>query len=318
MKVALITSWPPELCGIASNSVNVVNHKAADVEYKIIEGCAWARPFTEAQVLNESQDCDIVHLSYERNLHAGLSPAVFHRLREQGKKLVITYHNVWPGDHQDDNMLAVFDAIVSQDPASPAERGFIYIPQGVMEITPSERVERKLGTAGFPTAIKGGHLVAQVARTLGLGMLIFAPTSRHADAVWMANEIRKQVPEAEIVHDFLPQEVVATRLSECLATVWAYGAHGAQSGISGSVRLGLAARRPIVVSRCGMYRDLWYKSEHSDEICWLESEQPTVESMLPAVEEAIQEKKRPLTIARDMSWVTAGEKYAEVYRKLLQ
>ena len=179
MKVGLITSWPPELCGIASNSVNIVQHRATDVEYKIIEGCSWARPFTHEFITREARDCDIVHLAYERNLHAGVYPKTFYDLKEQGKKLVITYHNVWPGDHQDDAMLAPFDVVVSQDPKSPEERGFTYIPQGIMNVATvsDDRVEMKLGQAGFPTQFKGGHILARVAQALNLGVLMFAPTS---------------------------------------------------------------------------------------------------------------------------------------------
>jgi hypothetical protein len=321
MRVALITSWPPELCGIASNSVNVVNHRAEDVEYKIIEGCAWARPFRHEQVIRESADCDIVHLSYERNLHAGLGPQTFRELREMGKKLVITYHNVWPGDHQDDHMLECFDTVVSQDPKSPEERGFVYIPQGIMNVdtVADDKVAKKLGQAGFPTQFKGGHIMARVAQTLNLGVLMFAPTSIHADAQWMENAVRHHVPNAEVVRQFLPQEQIVKRLSECLVVVGLYATHSGQSGISGSIRLQLASKRPTVLSRCGMYRDLF---GYEDELYFLDSDVPSFENVLPVVARAVEDAeagkaKRPNRVVKDMDWWKAGRLYAEIYRKLM-
>lgn len=320
MKVGLVTSWPPEICGIGSNSVNIVRHKEPDVEYKIIEGSAWAFPFTDEQVMEESQDCDIIHLAYERNLHAGLTPKVFQELRKQGKKTVITWHNVWPGDHQDDDMLEAFDVVVTQDPISPQERGFVYIPQGVLEVetVPDDKVEMKLGTAGFPTFFKGGHIMAQVAKELGLGMLMFAPQSIHSNAHSIDREVRRILPEAEIEHEFLPQAVIAKRLSECVMTLWLYWFHPGVSGISGSVRLGLAAKRPIVVSRCGMYRDLF----PSQEIYFVESDSPTVVDVTPVVQKILEDvklgkEKRPRRIVEDMAWSKCSKLYADVYKRLM-
>ena len=321
MKVALVTSWPPEICGIASNSVNVVNHRQPDVEYKIIEGCSWARPFRHEQVIQQAMDCDIVHLSYERNLDAGLGPGTFRKLREMGKKLVITYHNIWPGDHQDDWMLAEFDVVVSQDPKSPEERGFTYIPQGIMnvETVPDDKVELKIGTAGFPTQFKGGHILARVVGALGLNMLMFAPSSIHADADWMERVVKRYVPGAEVIREFLPQECIVNRLSECLVTAGLYATIAIQSGISGSVRLMLGAKRPIVASNCGMYRDL---RDYEDEIYFIGSDVPTFENVLPIMTKAVEDAKagrakRPTRIVEDMDWWKCGKLYAEVYRKLM-
>jgi hypothetical protein len=320
LKVALITTWPPEMCGIAQNAVNIVAYKQPDVEYKIIDGSVYSgKPVTYQRILDESVGCDLVHLSYERNIHRGIPPEAFQACRLRGQKSVITYHNVWPGDHQDDAILNVFDVVVSQDPASPAERGFVYIPQGVVSTVVRPGCEMKLGTAGFLNPMKGAWVMAGVAAQLGLGVLVFAPRCQHSYNVeGLRSLLQSTVRNFEIVEEFLTQEQVACRLSECAVTTWLYQAHGAQSGISGSARLGLAARRPMVVSRCGMYRDLWYEGKYDDEIYFLESDSPTVANVLPVVQEALEGKKRPNKIVWDMSWVKAGEKYAEVYRGLMQ
>jgi len=321
IKVGLITSWPPEQCGIASNSVNIVKHKLPDVEYRIIEGCSWARPFSHKQIMNESQDCDIVHLAYERNLMAGLYSRTFHELKKAGKKLVITYHNVWPGDHQDDDMLGPFDVVVSQDPKSPGERGFTYIPQGIMQVesVPDSEVEMKIGMAGIPTQFKGGQILAVVAKELGLSILMFAPATIHANADWMAKAVRLYVPDAEIVHEFPEQGYIVGRLSECIVNVGLYATHAGQSGISGSIRLQLGARRPVVLSRCGMYRDLY---DYEDELYLMDTDVPTVENTLPWVKKALDDAKagkakRPHRIVREMDWWKCGALYGDVYRKLL-
>jgi glycosyltransferase involved in cell wall biosynthesis len=156
--------------------------------------------------------------------------------------------------------------------------------------------------------------MARIAQHLGLSMLMFAPESKHGDARGVAHKIRQMVPQAEIVFEFLPQEEIATRLSECAVTCWFYKAHSIQSGISGSVRLGLAAGRPIVISRCGMYRDTFH---YEDEIYFVPSDTPTFENALPVVQEALKGEKCPNRIIKDMSWQRCGRLYDEIYRKLL-
>ena len=320
IKVALVTTWPPELCGIASHSTNIVRYRAPDVEYRIIQ-----RPFAHDQILGESVDCPIVHFSYEWGLHGHIPSTWIDELKVRGQKVVCTFHNIWPDDGSFAITMDAFtrknatvracDAVVVQDPHTDPTDGFIYIPQGVMEVPKSEQVEPKIGTAGFPSEAKGAPIMARVARELGLGFLLFAPISRHADAHGMAEKIRQQVPQAEVVFDFLPQEQIATRLSECVVTVWAYKAHYGQSGISGSVRLGVAAGRPMVITRCGMYRDLWQDWE--DEIYVIPADTPTFENMLPVVQEALKGEKRPNRILKEHSWKRCGELYRKVYGKLL-
>lgn len=317
MRVALITSWPPVLCGVAEYNQNLVKHKAADVEYKIIQGASWDKPFTDDQVLNESQDCDIVHLSWERGLMRGLTPGVFNHLRGQRKKLVISYLNIWPGgpNGEDTQMISRFDVILSHDAVMAKQHNYVYIPHGILEAdaVPDDKVEMKLGMAGFPKHNKGGHIMAQVARELGLGILMFAPHSMHADAPGAAAHARTFVPGAEIVHDFMPQEHIVRRLSECVVNCALWCTHDEESGVSGSVRFGIGAKRPVVISRAPMYRDLF---PYEDELYFVDTQFPTFENVLPVVKEALEAKKRPDRIMKDMNWTRVAEQHAEVYRGL--
>jgi hypothetical protein len=317
MRVGLITSWPPERCGVASNSVNMVEHKADDVEYLIIEGCAWRKPFTDSQVLLESEDCDIVHLTYERNLHRGLTPWVFEELRRRGKKTVITYYNIWPGDHQDDQMVKAFDVVIVPDQVEAKLRGYAYVPHGVMEIAGLSQVTQvpTLGTAGFPTEAKGSLIMAEVCQELGLRFFMVAPISIHADAMLMRAEVERRCQNSLFVHDFLRQEDIIRQLSSCTLTAWLYRAIPSQSGFSGSIRLGCAAKRPMVASMAGMYRDLF---GYDDEINFVRTETPTFKSVLPVVQYALEHpEKKPDRVVKDQSWKKCGQMYAEIYRKAL-
>jgi hypothetical protein len=148
---------------------------------------------------------------------------------------------------------------------------------------------------------------------------MFAPTSIHADANWMERAVRSYVPEAEIIREFLPQEYIVARLSESIVNVALYAAHSGQSGISGSIRLALGAMRPLVLSRCGMYRDLF---SYEEELYFLDSDVPTFENVLPVVAKALQDadngvEKHPMSVVGDMSWWRCGRMYAQIYRDLL-
>lgn len=203
MRVALITSWPPEVCGIASDSLLLVNH-IVGVDYTIID-----RPFTQERVMGLSADCDVVHLRYERNLQVAVDPQWFHALRAQGKKTVVTWGNAWPGDHQDDAMISVFDAVVVQDPQMhQPEKNWFYVPQGIMRVPVQTEIKPQIGTAGFPNYWKGSLVMAEVAEALGLKFLDFAPISRHADALGMRKEIEKRCHNCEFIHEFLPMEQI--------------------------------------------------------------------------------------------------------------
>lgn len=317
MRVGLVTSWPPWKCGIAEYGVNLTKHKQPDVEYKIIVGASWAKPFTDEQVFSEAQDCDIVHMSWEYGMMLPLTPEPFFKLRNQGKKLVLSYHNVWPGGPKPEHaaMFPPFHTILSHDKQAAEEYGYTHIPHGIVEAetVSDDKVERKLGMAGFPKFNKGGHIMARVAKELGLGVLLFAPHSIHADAGGTSAYVRTFVPDAEIVHDFMPHEYIVRRLSECIATCGLWATHSQESGVSGSVRLGIGAKRPVVATRALMYRDL---RPYDDEIYFVESDTPTFENVLPVVKQALEGKKRPNRIIKDMNWTKVAEMHAQVYRGL--
>jgi glycosyltransferase involved in cell wall biosynthesis len=324
ISVALLTTWE-ERCGIYSHSLNIVNHRVPGIEYIIVP-----RPWSVEQILVAAEPCQVVHVSYEHTLHGHLvGTGIFQRLREMGKITVCTFHNFWPDDGRyaisspfytrQNPILKEFDAVVVQDSHTDPKDGFIYIPQGVMDVPKASTVEPKLGTAGFPTEAKGSLIMARVAQHLGLGVMQFMPESKHADTHGMAARIRNMVPTADLYFDFHPQEYIATRLSECLLTCWLYRVFAGQSGIAGSVRLGLAAGRPVVVSRAGMYRDLF---DYEDEIYFVDSDQPTSENVLPVVQKVLADikagnPKRSDRIIKECSWRKCGQMYADLYRKLL-
>jgi len=328
ISVALLTTWE-ERCGIYSHSLNIVNHRVPGIEYIIVP-----RPWSVEQILVAAEPCQVVHVSYEHTLHGHLvGTGIFQRLREMGKITVCTFHNFWPDDGRyaisspfytrQNPILKEFDAVVVQDSHTDPKDGFIYIPQGVMDVSRASTVEPKLGTAGFPTEAKGSLIMARVACELGLGVMQFMPESKHADARGMAAKIRSMVPAADLYFGFHPQEYIASRLSECLMTCWLYRAFPSQSGIAGSVRLGVAAGRPMVITRCGMYRDIWQSETYSQEVYCIDSDTPTFENVLPVVQRVLADieagnPKRPQRILVDAAWKRCGQLYAELYNRLLE
>jgi hypothetical protein len=121
-------------------------------------------------------------------------------------------------------------------------------------------------------------------------------------------------PQAEIRTDWAPKSEIVPWLAECKATAFAY--MGANGGISGAVRLGLATGKPTVISQCRQFRDLLENYRDSVHVI----EQPpafSVADVRRALEQALAVgSKRPDRILDDMAWRKCAARYKSIYESL--
>lgn len=301
MRVALITTWN-ERCGIAEYAkglVQAMGHVNKDISFKVFE-----RPWNDLTP-SALQDCDVVHLNYEPGLFQFIiNTGTVESWKLFGKKTVLTLHTSHEGNNRS-LFTNVFHRVVVHEKTTD---GFTHIPMGLLPLHEDAYVpvEKDLvGTAGFPFPWKGFSEVADATARLGLRCLVIAPESRHWNTYEVQQDIKRRNPNSTYLTEWMEEATVKVALARCAVNVFAYG--GGNSGISGAVRLGLASRRPIVISRCRQFRDLF---EYPDEVTVIGS------SLTEAIQSAIaeQETRKPKRILEDMNWIECARKYEQVYK----
>lgn len=297
MKIALVTTWD-ERCGIAEYAKDLVE-SSDGVEWDII-----GRPFDINRALQS--DAPIVHVNHEPGLFSNWDHISVNRLKAVGKKTVCTWHT---SSYDNRNgFTSAFDTVVVHEDTTD---GFIHIPHGIYDWNGPVESKDAVATAGFPFPWKGFHQVAEAARDLGIGFRAMIPESPHGDANRFKNELLSIHTGAEIRTDWAPKSEVVPWLAECKVQAYCY--HGANGGISGAVRLGLATGRATVISQCRQFRDLL--EHYSEEVFTLS--QINGNEIRNRIDEALKKDIRPTRILKDMSWKRCAGLYKQVYESLL-
>lgn len=307
MKIGLVTTWR-EKCGIAEYASNMVKSMSSSkYQFQIIN-----RPFAPSQIVAEAYDCDIIHFNFEPGLMGHIGDDVIRSLKAMGKKTVLTLHTT----HEGDNRNAFTDSFNQVIVHEQTTDGFKVIPHGAEEVSFSGLVNLEkepknvIGTAGFPFPWKGFHEVALTAEMLGMGVLVIAPETNHIDTWVMEKCIKGACTNVEYVTDYLPTEEVINKLHECKVNVFNY--HGGNYGISGAVRLGISAQRPLVISRSRQFRDLF---SYEPEITVADNTSP--EAVKAAVELALENNRIPETALNNMKWSRVSRDIESVYERLM-
>jgi hypothetical protein len=317
MKIALFTSGD-ERCGIAEygkNLQNSIQQLKPDIE--------WLNYYHNnpdiSSPVGRFKETDIVVINYEPGLFTWLTASTIRGWKSYGKKMVLILHTSHEGDNRTE-FTNTFDRVIVHE---KTQDGFTYIPMGITDIDFEEsnksgnicdfiRIDTiRIGTAGFPFNWKGFHPLAIACQRFGFQFRCIMPESRHVDIEPMRKVILEANPSAEIITDWLPEREVIQKLHDCHVNVFAY--EGGNLGISGAVRLGIAAKRPLVISKCRQFRDLI--EDYSDEVIILE--EYSVEGIIAAIGKAIGSKRIPDRIIRDMNWKVVGEKYVQVFKELV-
>lgn len=306
MKVLIVTSGD-ERCGIAEYGKYLIQYLPDVVKTSTATHTMGWEAVCNCAV---GDAADIVVFNYEPGLFHWLTPAQVMHLRNIGKKTVLILHTSHEGDNRSD-LTRAFDRVVVHEQTS---EGFVHIPMGIPIIDVLEDQAfpyTYLGSVGFPFPWKGFEKVAHAANILNFGCHIIAPESHHVNAIEFKNRIKLINPQFRVDTEWFEDYYVVETLADNRVNVFAY--EGGNYGISAAVRLGLASKRPLVLSRCRQFRDLF---QYDDEIEFIDSTEPV--AIVAGVERVLQSGKRPKRVLEDMNWKVVGEKYVNVFEELMK
>lgn len=256
-------------------------------------------------------NADILHVNYEPGLFRWLGAEHIAAAKAMGKRTVMTLHTSAEGNNRH-GLSAVFDRVVVHEQTT---EGYTHIPEGVpvykfSAVDGEDKGANVIGTVGFPFSWKGFHQVAIASSLLGMGCVVIAPESPHADTYAMEAVCRAAQPSIQYIKDWLSDGATIEVLHDCAVNVFAYA--GGNYGISGAVRLGLAAGRPIVCTRNRQFRDLY---AYENEVTFINSQDPN--EIARGVQEALAKGVVPNQILKDMSWEVVGKQYQELYKSMM-
>ena len=315
MKVLLVSSWGTA-CGIADFGAQLAEAVyTADPSIHFIpcpEGLdPAALPPTDAY--------DVVFLNFHLGLHSRWQPEHITRLKDSGKPAVVDFHDtrgeVEP-DARQASLYDVADAFIVHEPCLGLPRAYL-IRQGVHDwVAPTLYDQRTggwnggrpiLGTCGFNFPWKNFDRLAAVTAEAGWAYLVCSNNASVEDeARWKTSN-----PHTLVQRGFLQTATIVSMLAGCDATVFAYEC--ANSGTSGAIRLGLAARKPLIAwNSCRQFRDV----SDRDEILWCGGfdHLPKVlahQVMIGRVDPGI------VALAARDSWANQAAKYAAIFNGLV-
>jgi hypothetical protein len=276
LRVLLVTTWGTA-CGIAEHSMML---KAAvegvDPAVEIVPEPEALNPFTK---LTLPGTFDVLHLNYQASLHSRWTPLVIQAWKAEhpAVPVVVTYHDTGvPNSDQCKAICDAADAVVVHEPFDDLPVGKVRywrmgVPAAVDWVLPTLTLDLRLtrpvlGTVGFPFPWKCYDELCRVTAANGWGLLLLAPgATREQVQQWQTLN-----PYGQGFTQFLPQAEVIARLQACDATAFTYVGHN--TGQSGAILQGIAARKPVIALRtCRQMRALALDPLGEETICWAET-----------------------------------------------
>lgn len=333
--VLLVTTWGAA-CGISEHSAYLVDAvRACGLVKGLIQGDQVnIQPSAEAldpawvfgAYRQDHPMPPILHLNYHRALHSRWTPDQVERAKDLGSKIVITFHDT---REEADDLLRAFarlaDRLIVHEPVDwPGPlldlSNVSYWRQGVPDYPATTKLPRTdawkfrqpiVGTVGFPFPWKNYDLLCHAAAEAGWGVLLLAPnaTPEQIRTWWTIN------PASHVIPTFTPREKVVEYLAGCDATAFLYTC--ANTGTSGAIRQGLAARKPVIAQRgCRQFRDLQLDPAAAQAITWTGGTVDHVAALLSLCPLRRVDPEVIRVAARD-SWAGMGQRYTHLYHQLL-
>lgn len=285
MRVLLVSSWDVP-CGIAEHSQLLI--QAVLQADRTIELIPAAEALDPAWVLHELSHpkcaIDLIHLNHHDGLHSRWTAGHVEEIVTQSLvPVLVTYHDTTQ-DPSPTSKLAqlalVASSVVVHEPLSvhsgikaiywrqgvpaPSVRPAIYDPlplafqwrdgEGVIYAEPWKAYPQQpvLGSVGFNFPWKNFDALAKITGEEGWALVLLSHNATDADETrW-----RSLNSSILVVRKFLPQDVVINYLAGCDATAFMYEC--ANTGTSGAIRQGIAARKPVIaLQSCRQFRDLF-------------------------------------------------------------
>lgn len=315
MKVLFVTS-PNERCGIREYGRMLLEELAGDNEVEV-EECTNPDSFTLGL-----PKCDIIHVNHHAALHSSWTAERVKEYQKAGYVVTVTQHDTFEKleimlergmpDFRVANGLVVHEEVEGLETGGLDNRHVIH--QGVLPAPSNCMISYRemLGVFGFDFPWKNFDLAARAAREAGWALRIISPGMSLA----RQEEIRAINPMAVISTGWLSARDVVSILGRCTATAFLYST--GNSGTSGAIRLGIAARRPMVAFRSRQNRDL----ENESAIRWVENEAVAIAVLMAwgyentASEIVIDGRVEDMKELADRdSWVNVAKKYKAMWQE---
>lgn len=311
MKIAVISNWH-ERCGNADYARDLRLELIKEKEFEVIT-------FTQPEeAIGKGQDLVIVNWHPSR---VNFPPGVVKDLHSNGTKIIAVLQNSFAGFYyaSEEDPLRYVDAVVAHQKMS-GNIDITVIPVGIHlvdDLPDATAAMIRVGIAGFPYAWKRFDVTASVAQVLGGRSLLIAPTHDMGDTTAPITEVQKSFSTADVIRDFLPVDEVVRKLATCTMNVFWYQHMPPDDlcGQSGSVRMGVAAKRPLIVSA---HPKLTSVAAYEDEV-YVAAELPQVFEYAKEIWSNICKGlpvRRPKRILEDMGWDKTGKMYVELIKKV--
>lgn len=336
-----MTSWGGS-CGIAEHSRLLKEAvEAADPDLDIHPSAEALDPAWICDDVLQLRHFDLVHLNHHDGLHSRWEARHVRALQEFGIPVVVTYHDT--RESLDDcpklqDLWPVADATIIHEPMgswgsgkvqywrqgvpAPARRPAQYYPcdgqfnwkdgQGMWQIQPWKAFPQQpvLGTVGFNFPWKNYDRLAAETREAGWALVLLSNNATPEDE----SRWKQLNPSTLVVRGFLDGPTITNYLAGCDATAYCYEC--ANTGTSGAIRQGIAARKPVIAfESCRQFRDLSEDAFASSMITFVDDWDDlrnTLELMPPMRYDAGIH-----ALAEQDSWARLGGKYADLYRQVL-
>lgn len=319
MKITLVTTWDTA-CGIAEHSfylkdaleqLGVAVEVEADLHPAAVLATALVRDRGQWLILN-----------YHAALHSQWTPDHVRLAQASGLKVLIIYHDSGvPNSDQCKDLYRAADAFVVHEPVGDLP-GAIFLRQGVPTL-PNRHpyiphrfkaydAQPVVGSIGFPFPWKNYDLLAEASALAGWALLLIAPGATPEQvAGWQARN-----PNTLVVTGFQERTEMLALLHYCDATAFLYTC--VNTGTSGAIRQGIAARKPVLASHpdvCRQWRDLARDPVGNKAIRWLQDLSPAgVADALSAVP-ITRVDTRVVRLAAQDAWEHYGRACAELLRR---
>lgn len=308
-RVAIVTNWG-EVCGVSENSRQLHEQLSKSYQVDFVRSCPAGEGY------------DAVIIAYHPSVVA-FTPDDVRRMQAVGAKVILLLHESVAHYHVGDrtDALGVVDAVVAHEEVvfTGKEVKFKMIRVGIPE---SESVvpytgEPIVGTCGIAFPAKRMDITVKAAKAIGGKALVLAPRHFSYDPSHVYNELRQLGgDQLELVTDWQPhQDDVVKRLSACLCNVYFALEMEGSPGQSGSARMLVAAKRPVILRR-------WKKTHtldgYEDELYYVTSEHE-VYATVTHIWQSVQTGapiKVPNRILEDQGWKKTGQQYAELIEEL--
>lgn len=248
---------------------------------------------------------DLVHVNHHAALHSSWTGLHIREIQERFCPVVVTHHDTFETlrilvDRGYKFFIGAADHIVVHEPIEglPVDGPWTYLRQPIPSAPIRSMAQPPLtvGSVGFDFPWKNFKLLRTLANKAGWRTDIFGGM------------------------DWYERDAAIARLAGCRATAFLY--QTGNSGTSAAIRMGLAARKPVVAFPCRQFRDL-YESKYPDvrgAVLWAHSEDEFLTLLNYLASDQgywLAACDRVQRLAEHDSWANGARVYYNIYRNAI-